>query len=280
MQSPHRRTAPIPPVSDYSNTITDCNSISDAEITLRHGALNIKYGRTAQASPLSQLAHSHALGGEATDSTPCRTAALSGTRLVVPETSRRSCLDEARSGRLQPRVVANGSRLSAILPTTKRASRSWRRSSRTSRTCPPERGARRGEAGDRYAGCLRARYRDACGIPRTASSRRLGGATVPRHSHASGWFFAGRAHARWSRGTKGYAVPRTPSDVWPICSVSRGKHTALRVSRELPNCRRSKHGRTSLARDWRGHRARARWQWGRSLLAVEGLSGPEGCLPA
>jgi energy-coupling factor transporter ATP-binding protein EcfA2 len=30
--------------SDYAITITDCNSITEAQITLRHGSLNIKYG--------------------------------------------------------------------------------------------------------------------------------------------------------------------------------------------------------------------------------------------
>src|SRR5688572_1962291 len=30
--------------SDYAITITDCNSITEAQITLRRGSLNIKYG--------------------------------------------------------------------------------------------------------------------------------------------------------------------------------------------------------------------------------------------
>lgn len=37
------QASPKPP-SDYSITITNCNSISEAQITLRRGALNIKYG--------------------------------------------------------------------------------------------------------------------------------------------------------------------------------------------------------------------------------------------
>lgn len=37
------QASPTPP-SDYSITITNCNSISEAQITLRRGALNIKYG--------------------------------------------------------------------------------------------------------------------------------------------------------------------------------------------------------------------------------------------
>ena len=55
-----------PQSSDYAITITDCNSISDAEITLRHGALNIKYGPNGIGkSTIANALALNAQGGEA-----------------------------------------------------------------------------------------------------------------------------------------------------------------------------------------------------------------------
>lgn len=48
--------------SDYAITITDCNSITDAQITLRHGSLNIKYGPNGIGK--STIAHALALNAQ------------------------------------------------------------------------------------------------------------------------------------------------------------------------------------------------------------------------
>lgn len=51
--------------SDYAINITDCNSITDAQITLRHGSLNIKYGPNGIGK--STIAHALALNAEGGD---------------------------------------------------------------------------------------------------------------------------------------------------------------------------------------------------------------------
>lgn len=51
--------------SDYAINITDCNSITDAQITLRHGSLNIKYGPNGIGK--STIAHALALNAEGAD---------------------------------------------------------------------------------------------------------------------------------------------------------------------------------------------------------------------
>lgn len=64
VNAPSQQLSPQP--SDYAITITDCNSMSDAEITLRHGALNIKYGPNGIGkSTIANALALNAQGGEA-----------------------------------------------------------------------------------------------------------------------------------------------------------------------------------------------------------------------
>ena len=40
----HKIPSPVPPSPDFAIAIKDCNSITEARISLRRGSLNIKYG--------------------------------------------------------------------------------------------------------------------------------------------------------------------------------------------------------------------------------------------
>ncbi len=53
------------PLSDYAITITNCNSIGEAQITLRRGALNIKYGPNGLGK--STIARALSLNAEGDD---------------------------------------------------------------------------------------------------------------------------------------------------------------------------------------------------------------------
>lgn len=61
---PYQPELPTQP-SDYAITITDCNSITEARITLRRGSLNIKYGPNGIGK--STIAHALVLNAEGDD---------------------------------------------------------------------------------------------------------------------------------------------------------------------------------------------------------------------